>query len=144
MGCPAGNFEVSFLHNTKYLFLLAGGTGITPFVRIVQYLQERRQSIPITRVVLLFFNHATDDVIWAEHWKTLASKFPLWFTFYPVISKVGPEENWKGATGRISFSLFEKCVQQTFSEKEINKKKKSTISKAMICGSYEFNAACKK
>ncbi|OXA51925.1 Cytochrome b5 reductase 4 [Folsomia candida] len=143
IGFPRGNFDTFFLHNiSNTLCLLAGGSGITPFVRIIQYLYHRRASIPIKHVVLLFFNETFEDVIWAKEWQDLAKENESpssWFHFYPVISKPVElsSEEW---TGRVSIKLFEQCIQDCIPSAST----KDGESKAIICGSYGFNAACKE
>jgi NAD(P)H-flavin reductase len=141
MGFPRGNFDTLFFQNVDILCLFAAGTGITPFIKIIQYLYVRRKSIPIQKVVLLFFNETCEDVIWTQEFETLAKNEPSWFYFYPVISKPNKsssETEWNGLTGRISIQLFENCL------KSIPALSTLTSSKAMICGSYGFNAACKE
>ncbi|ODM98645.1 Cytochrome b5 reductase 4 [Orchesella cincta] len=93
MGTVAGRYDHSFLKNCDTLALFAGGSGITPFVRIVDFLGQRSISYPVKRIMLIFFNHIEADIIWRDEWMQLADSWNV-FHFFPVVSS--PVSGWNG------------------------------------------------
>ncbi|CAL8073470.1 unnamed protein product [Orchesella dallaii] len=145
IGTVAGRYDPTFLKNCDTLALFAGGSGITPFVRIIDFLGQRSISYPVKRIILIFFNHIEADIIWGEEWMQLADSWNV-FHFFPVVSS--PVNCWEGLSGRVdSIPLFESVLLRTFT-KELGirqvKVEKCPVGKfkAMICGSSGFNDAC--
>jgi cytochrome-b5 reductase len=141
IGCCGGSFnQKEFLEGVSTLVLLAAGSGITPFVRIIRdsLANGQNSSSTVSRILLLFFNETEEDIIWRDQWEQLAKQEPTSFYFCPVISKVKEGNNsWMGLSGRVSSKLLEKCFEDA-------KLPEHTSSKALICGSYGFNDACKQ
>jgi len=136
IGCVGGNLNLlEFLSGGANLVLLAGGTGITPFIKILQsVLFNSRNRFEVGKIILLFFNESERDIIWRNELESLSLKFPNSFYFYPVISKP-ISDSWTGFSGRVSPQLLDICFQKV---------NLLGVTKAMICGSYSFNDSCKQ
>lgn len=153
LGAVAGRHDSSFFRNCDTLLLFAGGSGITPFVRIVDFLRKRSATYPVSRVILIFFNHTEQDIIWNDQWKNLAN---IWdaFHYFPVISKKSELQNendstaWTGLTGRVdNSSLFQSILLQVVSKEKGGPQENIEPCqvgkvKVMMCGSSGFNDAC--
>ncbi len=141
LGVVAGRYDPSFFTNCDTLALIAGGSGVTPFVRITDFLRKRSASYPISRIILIFFNHIERDIIWKDQWTRLAETWSE-FHFFPVVS--APEQTWTGLTGRVNnVQLFESILQRTVTKNEkVQNSNKVGKFKAMLCGSSGFNEAC--
>jgi len=103
LGTPGGNFDMEFLSNptTEVVFLLAGGTGITPMIRIIEWhLEKAKKGENSRRVILIYWNRTQDDIIWRDVWEELVKEESKWFHFFPVCT--GSLGNWTGLTGRPS------------------------------------------
>jgi len=114
--------------------MLAGGTGITPMVRIFSYLQENIERLKFKSVVLLFFNQEEKDIIWRAEWTALAAKFN-WFSFIPVLTRQPARECLQG---RIDCTLLKDSLNA------IESFKSAKVRKAIICGTHGFTVACEK
>lgn len=141
LGVVAGRYDPSFFTNCDTLALIAGGSGVTPFVRIADFLRKRSATYPISRIILIFFNHIERDIIWKDQWTRLAETWSE-FHFFPVVSV--PEQAWTGLRGRVdNVQLFESILQKTVTKsKEVQNPNKLGKFKAMLCGSSGFNDAC--
>lgn len=136
IGKVAGRLSPSFFSPCDTLAMFAGGSGITPFMRIVDFLLNRSATYPVKRIILVFFNHTEKDIICHDQWTKLSQTVPV-FHYFPVISS--PIEPWTGLSGRVdSVPLFESILNQTTE----NGSDKFGKFKAMLCGSSGFNAAC--
>ncbi len=79
----------------RYKIFLATGTGVAPFVKMVQLaIKERVPS------ALLLGSPEEKDLPYHEYFNQLESKNSKLFVYYPVLSR--PPRNWEGGTGYIT------------------------------------------
>ncbi|XP_062981855.1 cytochrome b5 reductase 4 isoform X2 [Elgaria multicarinata webbii] len=105
---PEGNFMTSQIQNVEDLFLLAGGTGFTPMVKLLNYALTSSSSL--RAVKLIFFNKTEDDILWRNQLEQLAlsdARFDIQF----VLSE--PKKEWTGKQGKISSSLLSQFVKRS-------------------------------
>ncbi|XP_044277621.1 cytochrome b5 reductase 4 isoform X2 [Varanus komodoensis] len=108
MSNPEGNFMISQVENVEDLFLLAGGTGFTPMVKLLNYALTSSSSV--SAVKLMFFNKTEDDILWRNQLEQLAlndARFEVHF----VLSE--PKKGWAGKQGSISSSLLSPFVKRS-------------------------------
>lgn len=85
----------------SHLLMIAGGTGIAPFLAMLRYIvQERYLDIPIT---LLFGNKSKEDILLGEEINLLAKQYPQLKVIYTLDQS---EEDWKGENGVINQNLI--------------------------------------
>lgn len=105
---PRGE-ALNFTDNiTQDIVLLAGGSGITPFMSIIRYCLIKKLA---PRLTLLFGNRTTEDIIFEEELKHLAGHQ---LRVVHVLEQ--PKTGWNGEHGRISRQLIEKYVTQPVSK----------------------------
>ena len=91
---PAGQF--CFDEKTdKSVVLLAAGSGITPIVSILRFLDDRCLDIP---VALVYTVRTQRDIIFAAEIERLKRSLPG-FSCFIVLTR--PEAGWNGLTGRL-------------------------------------------
>ncbi|KAI6646611.1 Cytochrome b5 reductase 4-like isoform X5 [Oopsacas minuta] len=86
---PEGTFDFSDLKDTKYILILATGTGITPMTRIIRLGME---SADKQLIHLVYGNKTPDSAIWLEEFNQLSSLLPDRFKLTNVFSQ-GVEVN---------------------------------------------------
>ena len=101
---PAGSFVYEPLCDRGELVLLAGGSGITPFMSMLRHFA--RVGFP-TRVLLLYGSRVVDDVIFARELGELARAHER-FVLNSVISE--PAEGHAGPTGFLDATLIARYV----------------------------------
>ena len=101
---PMGQF---FFDEAKHrrIVLIAGGSGITPFMSMLRYIDDRYLS---TDVTLLYFVRTRKDVIFEADLKLLQSRLPN-FHLLTVLSQ--PDPGWIGLTGHLTRDLIEINVE---------------------------------
>ncbi|XP_066468583.1 cytochrome b5 reductase 4 isoform X2 [Tiliqua scincoides] len=105
---PEGNFRKMQAEVVEDLFLLAGGTGFTPMVKLLNYVLTR--SGCLRTVKLMFFNKTEDDILWRNQLEQLAlndARFDVQF----VLSE--PNKGWTGKQGKVSSSLLSPFVKRS-------------------------------
>jgi ferredoxin-NADP reductase len=101
---PAGHFYHEPLIDGDDLVLLAGGSGITPFMSMIQD-GVRREQPP--RMHLLYGSRVPEDVMYGGALAELAAEHPH-FTYTLVISE--PPAGYDGPTGFLDAALIRKQV----------------------------------
>ena len=96
----------------RCLGLMAGGTGITPMLQILQaVLVHPHYRDTNTRVKLLYANQTPQDILVRTELEDLAQQFPdrfqLWYTVDRLDDGVAPSE-WKYDTGFINTEMVKK------------------------------------
>lgn len=81
----------------KHIGMVAGGTGITPMLQIVDAILNNPEDN--TKVSLLYANISPDDILLKEKLDVLSSSHPN-FKVYYVVDK--PVSGWRGGVGYIS------------------------------------------
>ena len=110
---PAGQFIYNPAIHGNELVLIGGGSGITPFMSMVQDLYENpREGM---KVDLIYGCASENDVIYGSKLQALADKFEG-FNFHLVISE--PQPGYNGLTGFITSELIEKLVDNKMHQKK--------------------------
>lgn len=101
---PAGQFFFDEAEHRR-IVLIAGGSGITPFMSMLRYIDDRCLSSDVT---LLYFVRTRKDVIFEADLKLLHSRLPN-FHLLTVLSQ--PDPGWIGLTGHLTRDLIEINVE---------------------------------
>ena len=92
---PHGRFYFDeTLHRS--IVLIAAGSGITPMISMLRYIDDLRLSTPVT---LLYCVRTASDIIFQRELARLGSSLPN-FNYEVCLSR--PDPNWKGHSGRLS------------------------------------------
>ena len=93
---PFGSFYLRDV--TRPVLMLAGGTGIAPFMSMLQVLEEKGSTQPVR----LVFGVTNDfDLVAIEKLKALQDKFP-WFEYRTVVAHADSQHDRKGyVTGHV-------------------------------------------
>jgi len=99
--------KVEMEHKKTNVFLIAGGSGITPMLAIAQASVLANDGVKMT---LIFCNKTKDDILCDDVIKDLEKKGDNFKVFNSLTrhdeSKQGA---WDGLTGRISYDMMKKC-----------------------------------
>lgn len=99
----SGDFEESRLIEAREIFLIAGGTGFTPMVRLIRH-AVLENSAAEKSVKLLFANNQEKDILWKEQLTELAETASQRFQVFYTVSQPTPE--WDGYEGRVSMEML--------------------------------------
>ncbi|KAL2306690.1 hypothetical protein Nmel_004621 [Mimus melanotis] len=105
---PEGNFKKSRVQTSEDLLLLAGGTGFTPMVKLLNFALTEVNCL--RTVKLIFFNKTEDDILWRNQLEQLALKDER-FEVQFILSQ--PSKDWVGKQGEISSSLLSEFVKRS-------------------------------
>ncbi|XP_039584087.1 cytochrome b5 reductase 4 isoform X3 [Passer montanus] len=105
---PEGSFKKSQLQTSEDLLLLAGGTGFTPMVKLLNFALTEVSCL--RTVKLIFFNKTEDDILWRNQLEQLALKDER-FEVQFILSQ--PSKDWVGKQGKISPSLLSEFVKRS-------------------------------
>lgn len=101
---PCGVFHYNPIFHDRTMVCIAGGSGITPFMSMIQEIAE----CGLDRTVYLFYgNRASTDVIFHDRLSSIAEKFEN-IHYIPVIED--PDEGYDGAKGLITGRLIKDTV----------------------------------
>ena len=100
---PEGDFSFNPARDQEQMLLIAGGSGITPFVGMAEYLLGRH---PTARITLLYGSYAADDIIFKERIEQLARQYGP--RFCPAFVVSGPAPDWLGERGFIDRGFIER------------------------------------
>lgn len=114
-----GSLDLNRLKDYTKFFLLAAGSGITPFLQLIPHLLGRNLQ-RVKTVHLLYFNKTADDIWCKEKFNDLSQTDERFKAKY-ILSE--PNEEWIGETGRIRKNLIEE-VDFDF---------------VLVCGNSDFN-----
>ncbi|XP_007543123.1 cytochrome b5 reductase 4-like [Poecilia formosa] len=98
---PEGTFSLRPLRDVTHLYLLAGGTGFTPMVRLISLALREVDTIRTTK--LLFFNKQEEDILWRCQLDDLAANDERFQVEY-ILSE--PSASWTGRKGRVDETLL--------------------------------------
>jgi len=97
LGAPASGEEA------RPVVLVAGGTGVAPFVGLLDHWFRTGQGRP-WRIYLFFGARRRRDLILDAQFRAWAARHPG-FTYVPALSEPGPDDRWEGESGFISSVL---------------------------------------
>lgn len=97
----------------EHVGLVAGGTGITPMIKIIKkILTSETLSFHNTKISLLFSNRTEQDILLKsqlDEWQKLfPNNFRVTYTLTQNPSSIS--KDWKGETGRINEELLKKTM----------------------------------
>jgi len=99
---PSGSFTVESLPtNERHLVMVAGGSGITPVISILETVLRKE---PNSRVTLVYGNRGWEDVIFRERLSTLCEEFGERLVVDHVLEH--PPEWWTGERGLLSADVL--------------------------------------
>ncbi|NWU78313.1 NB5R4 reductase, partial [Onychorhynchus coronatus] len=111
---PEGNFKKSQVQDSEDLILLAGGTGFTPMVKLLNFALTEVSCL--RTVKLIFFNKTEDDILWRNQLEQLALKDER-FEVQFILSQ--PTKDWVGKQGEISSSLLSEFVKRSRKDSKV-------------------------
>lgn len=116
-----GSFDLSLLKDHRKLLLLAAGSGITPFLRLILYLLECKK---VESIILLYFNKTSKDIWCRRKFDEISDENERFKVKY-ILSE--PEDGWTGLRGKVRKDFIEEIIQD--------------FSFALVCGPKGFNSA---
>ncbi|XP_031354393.1 cytochrome b5 reductase 4 isoform X2 [Photinus pyralis] len=126
-----GSFSLKSLDNRETFLLLAAGTGITPILKVLLFLLERRIR-RCKNVTLLFFNKTEKDILLKDQLETLHNEDSR-FRVEHILSQA--DSNWTGHKGKISNNLLRDSIDKHL----LNTVYKESDIFACICGPTQFS-----
>ncbi|HYL97921.1 MAG TPA: photosystem P840 reaction-center cytochrome c-551, partial [Blastocatellia bacterium] len=96
---PSGKFYFDEIEHSR-IVLIAGGSGITPMISILRYIDDLCLDVDAT---LFFSVRSKDDVIFDEELKELETRLPR---FRRVVVITRPDQHWNGPSGRLTAELL--------------------------------------
>lgn len=102
---PFGRFYFDEVRHPR-IVLIAGGSGITPMMSMLRYIDDLGLS---TEATLLYFVRTPRDVLFARELEQMRAELAN-FRYQVIVSK--PDPDWKGATGHLSRELLEESVHR--------------------------------
>lgn len=125
---PMGDFFVR--EDDGEMIMVAGGSGMAPFVSILEDLARKKTARKIT----YFFGAVTKkDLYYVEEMQSFENQIEN-FTFVPALSNSEPDDDWSGETGLITEPL----------ENYLKSNKDAQKSQGYLCGSPGMINACIK
>ncbi|KAJ2777477.1 hypothetical protein GGI15_004484 [Coemansia interrupta] len=97
----------------KEIGLVAGGSGITPMVQLIQHVLSDPNDN--TKLTLVFANKSEDDIILRSTLDEFAKKHPDQFKVHYVVDKASSAD-WKGDVGYITKDLVKKYMPAASAE----------------------------
>ncbi|HQH16208.1 MAG TPA: FAD-binding oxidoreductase [Smithella sp.] len=102
---PSGNFYYNPIFHGDDLVFIAGGSGITPFMSMIQDIADR--GLTARRVHLIYGSKDPSDIIFHERLQDIAQRHPN-ISYTPVISE--PSKGYKGKKGFITATLLKEIL----------------------------------
>ncbi|VDN25358.1 unnamed protein product [Dibothriocephalus latus] len=140
-GSPGDHEEDSPWRPWRHIYMLAGGSGITPFLRVLRHhsrlssFDEKDGVIP--KLCLLWFNRTLDNIVLADELSQLVSRLQPRLTVQHILSEDGAEG--PKAPNVISGRLTEDLVRSFVSSEQHSRQPDATLW--LICGPRGFNTA---
>lgn len=114
---PMGHFTVEpDAEAANHYILIGGGSGITPLMSILKTVLEAE---PSSKVSLWLSNRSRATIIFREELASLSALHPERLHVYHTLTQ--PEEDWKGATGRLDVDTVYHLVSELFMTDELRK-----------------------
>jgi ferredoxin-NADP reductase len=96
---PAGKFYFDEKVH-KDIVLIAAGSGITPMIAMLRYIEERALDVPVT---LIYCVRTSQDIIFQDELTRLNGSLAR---FRLIITLSAPDAGWKGNKGRLNKELL--------------------------------------
>ena len=96
---PAGKFYFDEKVH-KDIVLIAAGSGITPMIAMLRYMEERALDVPVT---LIYCVRTSQDIIFRDELTRLSRSLAR---FRLIITLSAPDAGWKGNKGRLNKELL--------------------------------------
>jgi ring-1,2-phenylacetyl-CoA epoxidase subunit PaaE len=104
---PSGNFTIEPRQvNERHLVMVAGGSGITPIMSILETALRLEGG---SRVTLIYGNRGWDDVIFRDRLASLCDEFAGRLVLDHVLER--PPEDWSAGEGLLSGEVLEARLQ---------------------------------
>jgi cytochrome-b5 reductase len=116
----------------KEIGLIAGGSGLTPMLQVVEELLE--SSDDQTKLSLLFCNQTLDDIVLQDRLDALAAKYPRFKVHYCVDQG---DADWSGLTGYVTADMIKGIMPEPSPDNMIMVCGPPPMYKA-ICGPKKF------
>ena len=84
--------------------LIAAGSGITPMIAMLRYIEERALNVPVT---LIYCVRTSQDIIFRQELTRLSHSLAR---FRYVVTLSAPDAGWKGSKGRLNQEFLLKRV----------------------------------
>lgn len=93
---------------TQYnqFIMIAGGTGITPMLQVLNYMFRNPGECNSVKVNLLYANQTEDDILVRKELESLVKDYPNQFKLHYTVDKP-PETGWEYSNGFISKEMIE-------------------------------------
>jgi len=101
---PAGNFYHNPLFHDQTMVCLAGGSGITPFMSMIQEIVDCGLD---RNLILLYGNRTLEDTIFHHRLEAISKRFQN-IQFYPILEV--PPKGYAGHTGLITGQFIKNTV----------------------------------
>lgn len=105
---PSGGF-ILHENETREQVFLAGGIGITPFLSMLSYVDQKKLTLKTTLIVSF---STVEDIIYKEKLEDLERRNPNVKIIYTVTHPEESRKSWSGEKGRISKELIVKYVNK--------------------------------
>ncbi len=102
---PAGRFYFDENLHTE-IVLIAAGSGITPMIAMLRYIEERARNVPVT---LIYCVRTSRDIIFQQELTRLSHSLAR---FRYVVTLSAPDAAWKGQKGRVN----KECLTERVSD----------------------------
>jgi len=100
---PVGQFYFDENLHTE-IVLIAAGSGITPMIAMLRYIEERALNVPVT---LIYCVRTSQDIIFRQELTRLSHSLAR---FRYVVTLSAPDTGWKGSKGRLNQEFLLKRV----------------------------------
>ncbi len=88
------------------IFMIAAGSGITPFRSITQYVIHKKLDV---RMKVLYSCRYVKEIIFYDMWREYDKKYPN-LDVVLTVTREKPE-NWEGSLGRVDLNLLQKEIK---------------------------------
>lgn len=88
-----------------YLYMVAGGTGITPIYQVIQYITNAKEEVSMR---LLYLNRTEDDILLQQELTAFQNSNPNLKVFYSVDHVTKP--GWNGYSGFINKDKVQETI----------------------------------
>lgn len=99
---PIGSFNISRLQRARSVCMVSAGTGLTPMIRIMDYIVKDRNIE--RRARLLFGNRYESDILWRNELEEFSNRNHDMIEIKYILSR--PPDGWTGLRGRINKDIL--------------------------------------